>query len=144
MSVAEVALARHALKGAESCAKRLQRSQHALTTVFPLTSGALAEMEPSTEDALDAFLKRFEELVATVQDELFKAIAVLGGEDIRSLARREIAELMERLGALPSAATFRSLVAMRNRLTHTYPDEPERQARNLNEAFASVSDLLAA
>ena len=65
-------------------------------------------------------------------------------QKVEQMLRREIAELMERLGALPSAATFRSLVAMRNRLTHTYPDEPERQARNLNEAFASVSDLLAA
>jgi uncharacterized protein YutE (UPF0331/DUF86 family) len=39
---------------------------------------------------------------------------------------------------------FRTLVAIRNRLAHNYPDDPDRQARNLNEAFAAVPDLLAA
>jgi uncharacterized protein YutE (UPF0331/DUF86 family) len=75
---------------------------------------------------------------------VFKAIAVLGGEDIRELSRREIAELMERLGTLPSARTFRTLVAIRNRLAHVYPDDPERQARNLNEAYGAVAALLSA
>lgn len=101
-------------------------------------------MIPETEDDLDAFLKRFEQLVSTIQDELFKAIAVSGGEETRGLARREVAELMERLGALPSAARFRTLVAIRNRITHAYPDRPGRQANNLNEAYAAIDNLLVA
>lgn len=51
---------------------------------------------------------------------------------------------MERLGALPSVAGFRTLVAIRNRIARVYPDRPERQASNLNEAFAAIGDLLAA
>ena len=51
---------------------------------------------------------------------------------------------MERLGALPSAGTFRTLVAIPNRIAHVYPDDPERQARNLNEAYAAVGDLQSA
>ena len=101
-------------------------------------------MGPQVEDALDAFLKRYEQLVNTIQDELFKAVAIVGGEDIRGLARREVAELIDRLGALPSARQFRTLVAIRNRIAHSYPDDPERQARNLNEAYGGVSDLLTA
>ena len=96
------------------------------------------------EDDLDAFLKRYEQLVNTIQDELFKAIAVVGGEDVRGLARREVTELMARLGALPSASDFRQLVAIRNRIAHVYPDDPERQAANLNAAFEAVPELLAA
>jgi uncharacterized protein YutE (UPF0331/DUF86 family) len=115
-----------------------------LAPVFPLDPETLATLTADVEDDLDAFLKRFEQLVNTVQDDMFKAIALTGGEDVRGLARREIAELMERLGALPSAATFRVLVAIRNRIAHVYPDEPERQARNLNEAYAAVPDLLLA
>jgi uncharacterized protein YutE (UPF0331/DUF86 family) len=140
----ETELARQALRGAEGCARRLERSRNALASTFPLAGPAITAMAPETEDDVDAFLKRFEQLVGAIQDDLFKAIAVLGSEDIRALARRDVAELMERLGALPSAAVFRTLVAIRNRLAHNYPDDPDRQARNLNEAFAAVPDLLAA
>jgi hypothetical protein len=101
-------------------------------------------MDAETEDELDAFMKRFEQMVGTIQDELFKAVAVLGGEETRHLARREVTELMERLGVVPSAARFRLLVALRTRIAHVYPDRPERQAENRNEAFAAIEDLLAA
>ena len=101
-------------------------------------------LPPEVEDDLDAFLKRYEQLVNTMQDELLKVVAIVGGEDIRGLARREVAELMGRLGVLRSAASFRVLVGIRNRIAHIYPDDPERQARNLNAAYDSVPDLLAA
>ena len=39
---------------------------------------------------------------------------------------------------------FRELVAIRNRIAHLYPDDPERQAANLNAAYEAVPDLLAA
>jgi uncharacterized protein YutE (UPF0331/DUF86 family) len=140
----EAALVEQALRAAEGCARRLERSRRMLAPRFPLTAQSVEAMSPEMEDELDAFMKRFEQLVSTVQDELFKAIALLGGEDTRSLARREVTELMERLGALPSAARFRALVAIRNRIAHVYPDQPGRQAENLNQAFAAVEDLLAA
>ena len=71
-------------------------------------------------------------------------MAILGGEDIRSLARREVLDLMDRLGALPSAERFRVLVTIRNRIARVSPDDRDRQARNLNEAYAAIPDLLAA
>ena len=144
MTLEETSLARQALLAAAGCARRLGRSQTKLTQRFPLNAAAVGNLSPEVEDDLHAFLKRFEQLVNLLQDEIFKAIAVLGGEDVRGLARREIAELMERLGALPSAATFRTLTAIRNRIAHVYPDDPERQAMNLNEAYAAVGDLLMA
>jgi len=50
---------------------------------------------------------------------------------------------MDRLGAAPSAPGFRALVAIRNRIAHLYPDDPDRQAGNLNAAYEAVPDLLA-
>src|SRR5262249_40964480 len=140
----EAALARQTLRAAEGCARRLARSQRQLAAVFPLSPVTVRTLPPEVEDGLDAFLKRYEQLVTAIQDELFKVVAVIGGEDIRGLARREVAELMARLGALPSAATFGVLLATRNRIAHLYPDDPERQARNLNAAYEGVPDLLAA
>ncbi len=144
MSPEEAALARQALRSAEGCARRLARSQGKLAAQFPLSPARVTALPPDVEDDLDAFLKRYEQLVNTIQDELFKVVAIVGGEDVRGLARREVAELMDRLGALPAAATFRLLVAIRNRIAHSYPDDPERQAGNLNAAHEAVPDLLAA
>ena len=144
MSPEEATLARQALRSAEGCARRLARSQGKLAAQFPLSPARLTALPPDVEDDLDAFLKRYEQLVNTIQDELFKVVAIVGGEDVRGLARREVAELMDRLGALPSAASFRLLVAIRNRIAHSYPDDPERQAGNLNAAYEAVTDLLAA
>ena len=144
MSPEEAALARQALRSAEGCARRLARSQGKLAAQFPLSPARVTALPPDVEDDLDAFLKRYEQLVNTIQDELFKVVAIVGGEDVRGLARREMAELMDRLGALPSAASFRLLVAIRNRIAHSYPDDPERQAGNLNAAYETVPDLLAA
>ena len=118
-------LARQALIATAGCARRLQRSHRKLASRFPLGPAELGTLPPDAEDDLDAFLKRFEQLVGTIQDEAFKAIAV-------------------RLGALPSATTLRTLVAIRNRIAHVYPDDPERQTRNLNEAYAAVNDVLSA
>lgn len=144
MSLEEASLARQVLLVTVSCARRLERSHKKLAGGFPLTSLTVTLLTPDVEDDIDAFLKRFEQLVNAIQDEVFKAIAVLGGEDMRGLSRREVAELMERLGAVPSAATFRTLVAIRNRIAHVYPNDPERQATNLNEAYAGVPNLLSA
>ncbi|MBI2493811.1 MAG: hypothetical protein HYV94_17160 [Candidatus Rokubacteria bacterium] len=143
MSPEEAALARQALRSAEGCARRLARSQGKLAAQFPLSPARVMALPPDVEDDLDAFLKRYEQLVNTIQDELFKVVAIVGGEDVRGLGR-EMAELMDRLGALPSAASFRLLVAIRNRIAHSYPDDPERQAGNLNAAYEAVPDLLAA
>lgn len=140
----EAALVGQAIRAAEGCARRLRRSQQILGTVFPLSAMTIGALDPDVEDDLDAFLKRYEQLVNTIHDELFTVVAMVGHEDIRALARREVSELMERLGALPSAPTFRTLVAIRNRIAHVYPDDPERQTRNLNDAYDAIPELLAA
>ena len=140
----EAALASQALRAAAGCARRLVRSRRTLAPRFPLSPAAIDALPPDVEDDLDAFLKRYEQLVTTIQDDLFKAVAILGGEEIRGMARREVFELMDRLGALPSAERFRAIVAIRNRIAHIYPDDPDRQTRNLNEAYAAIPDLLAA
>lgn len=95
MNLDEAALARQALPAAAGCARRLERSRQKLARRFPVNAATITALPPDAEDDLDAFLKRFEQLVTILQNEIFKAIAVLGGEDIRDLSRREIAELME-------------------------------------------------
>jgi hypothetical protein len=91
----------------------------------------LPALDARQQDDIDAFLKRFEQLVLTLQDQVFVGLAMREGEDPRELSRRDVTELMERLRVIPSAGDFRELVLIRNRLAHLYPEEPERQAANL-------------
>jgi hypothetical protein len=144
VSPEEPALAGQALRSAEGCVRRLTRSHGKLSGSSPLSAARVIALPPDVEDDLDAFPKRYEPLVNAIQDELFKVVAIIGGEDVRGLARREVSELMARLGALPSAESFRLLVAIRNRIAHSYPDDPGREAANLNAAYETVPDLLAA
>jgi hypothetical protein len=78
VSLEEAGVARQALLAAAGCARRLARSHKKLAHRFPLTPTTVTSLDPDAEDHLDAFLKRFEQLVNGIQDEVFKAIAVVG------------------------------------------------------------------
>jgi hypothetical protein len=142
MIAPESALLRRGLVAMERCATRLRRSLVRLGAFFPIEPSRLQELTPAKQDDIDAFLKRFEQLVLTLQDQVFIGLALREGEDPRGMSRRDVAELMERLGALSSARRFRDFVAVRNRLAHLYPDDPARQAANLNAAYEAAPALL--
>jgi uncharacterized protein YutE (UPF0331/DUF86 family) len=143
VSAEEDQLLKRALAAMDGCTRRLEHSRAKLQTRFPLEPQQLAHLTPQDEEAIDALLKRFEQLVATIQDQAFKGIALAEAEDLRAMSRRDVTELMEKLGVLPSAQAFRDLVVVRNRLAHTYPDDPDRQAAILNAAYTGTLDLLA-
>ena len=83
MSPEEAALAWQALRSADGCARRLTRSHGVLSDgQFPLSAARVTALPPEVEDDLDAFLKRYEQLVNTIQDELFRVVAIVGGEDV--------------------------------------------------------------
>ena len=144
MSTAEQTLLDQSLRALAGCVRRLEASRTKLAPLFPLDPGRLEILDPDDEEAIDAFLKRFEQVVTTIQDQMFRSIALAEAEDLSAMSRRDVAERMERLGAIPSAAAFRNLVILRNRLSHLYPDDPSRQIAILNAAFTSSTALLAA
>jgi len=144
VSPPEPALLRRGLAASERCAARLERSLRRLRALLPIDPAHLPALEPRQQDDIDAFLKRFEQLVLTLQDQVFVGLAIQESEDPRELSRRDVTELMERLQAIPSASDFRALVMIRNRLAHLYPEEPERQAANLNAAYEATPRLLEA
>jgi hypothetical protein len=138
----EPALLRRGLAATERCAGRLERSLRQLSGLLPIEAARLPTLDARQQDDIDAFLKRFEQLVLTLQDQVFIGLALREGEDARGLSRRDVTELMERLHAIPSALDFREIAMIRNRLAHLYPEEPERQAANLNAAYQATPRLL--
>jgi hypothetical protein len=104
----------------ERCAARLAvvaASAHAAS----INPAQLPALKLRQQDDTDAFLKRFELLVLTLQDQVFIGLAIREGEDLRELSRSDVTELMERLHAIPSAGDFRDFVMIRNRLADLYP-----------------------
>ena len=83
MNPEEGALTRQALRAAEGCARRLSRSQRKLAPHFPLSPATVSALAPEVEDDLDAFLKRYEQLVNAIQDELLKAVAIVVDEETK-------------------------------------------------------------
>jgi hypothetical protein len=119
VSAEERQLLTRALAAMDGCTRRLEHSRAKLQRRFPLEPQQLARLGPQDEEAIDALLKRFEQLVATLQDQVFKGIALAEADDVRPMSRRDVTELMEKFGALPSAQAFRDLVVVRNRLAPT-------------------------
>jgi len=81
---------------------------------------------------MDAYLFRYGLLVSNIQDSIFKTIGELEQESVSTMGNRDKTNLMERLGALPSAQVFASLVVIRNKLMHVYPEEAQKHLDRIN------------
>ena len=132
-----------AVATARRLADRLNRSLATLAPFHPFDGHSVLAADAALPDASDAFLKRYENLVSHLQDQVWRRIVVEEGlRDPAEMSRRDIAEQMERAGLLPDALGFLDAVRIRNRLAHLYPDDPERQARRLNEGYGASALLL--
>lgn len=134
---------RDALIGARLIERRLARAHAALAGLMPFTAERMGALSSEEEDLTDAFIKRFEQFVTTLQDDLFRGLAAVVGHASsgKLVSRRDYTEFMEKLGAIASARRFRGAAEIRNRLAHIYPTAPEIQARNINAAHAAVPAL---
>lgn len=132
------------LDGAQRTAIRLRRSLAKVSSLSPFTAQVVAGFDPDQQDTVDAFLKRFEQLADTLGLTLFKGVAILEQEDVARLSRRDLSDLMEKLGAIASADDWGRVTVLRNRLAHGYPADPARQASRLQEALDLTPVALAA
>jgi hypothetical protein len=123
------------LGAARRVAARLRRSVERVAALGPFTADLVAGLDPDQAERVDAFLKRFEQLADLVGVTLFKGLAILEQEDAGHLSRRDLADLMEKLGAIASAEQWSRVAVLRNRLAHGYPNDPGRQASRLREAL---------
>lgn len=126
-------------------AESLRRSRARLAAVFPVNGASVAGFDEATRTEADAFLKRFENLANHLQDQVFRLI--VAAEAVREpagLSRRDTADYMEKLGVIAASDAFFDAMRVRNRLSHVYPDEPARQAGQLNAAWTAAEVVLAA
>ena len=144
MSPESEQLLRKNLAAAELVAARLSHSLDRLSGELPIEASRLTAQDDSDLiEAIDAFIKRFEQLQDLLANRLFRGIALFEQEEVSAMSRRDLALLMEKLGVIPSAEEWSRLAILRNQLTHEYPGEPEKQADRLNAAYNAAPRLVA-
>lgn len=90
--------------------------------------------------AAAALLKRVEQQ-QDILARLFRTALIADGVDVSAMTARDIANRMERLGALADARAWSDLVRLRNRLVHEYPVAPTEQFDRVVSAVAAVPVL---
>ena len=110
--------------------------------ISPLSMERLNRFTDADMEVIDAYLYRYGSLVSNIQDSIFKSIGELEQEPVSEMSNRDKANLMERIGALPSAATFSSFVVIRNKLMHEYPEEAKRQLERINFITTEARNLV--
>lgn len=123
-------------------AERLRRSCSELGRRLPFNEESLERLDPAGEDALDAFLKRYEQLVDLVETRLFRGLALLEGEDVQDKSKRDLALLMAKFSVVADADRWSDCSMLRNKLAHDYPDAGQTRADRINAAFGNTQTVL--
>jgi hypothetical protein len=121
-----------------ACALRIDKPRQSVDRVrhlFPVTPERAAALTADEEESIDALILRYSQCVSMIQDQVFRGIALLEQEDLVDKSNRDKALLMEKLGAIQSAADFGAATLLRNKLAHHYPDQSQAQIRRVNLAF---------
>ena len=139
-----LALLRDYLSSGQKILVRLKKSMDQIHKLFPLDEVSVVTLSDDQEERLDAFLHRFSSLVASVQDHVGRALLAAEEEDLTEASRKDQRLPLEKIGALDARLSFSQIAALRNRLVHTYPDDPRRQADVLNQVYDKASDLMIA
>ena len=126
------------------CDRHAQRMSRAMLRIpFPLDGHALAEDNEELITVIDQFVFRYTKLQDTLGEHVLRSfcskVLLVRVED-RSLA--DVLALLERRGYL-SADDWRLQRAMRNALTHEYPEQVTWQAEVLNRARTMGLQLIA-
>jgi hypothetical protein len=90
--------------------------------------------------AAAALLKRVEQQQDIIA-RLYRTALIADGADISGMTARDIANRMEKLGALADAATWSGIVRLCNRLAHEYPSDAAEQFDRVKSALAAAPTL---
>jgi hypothetical protein len=133
-----------ALADAHQAAVDVATAAEVLVADYVVTPAEYAGFGTEKLFAVDALFHRYMSLVSVMQDRLFRSIAVVEQEDVDRISRRDLTELMAKLGALSDAARFSESAIVRNILAHTYLRHVDDRGERLNEALRGAVFLVQA
>lgn len=107
---------------------------------MPSDADAFARLDKVQRTAAAALLKRVEQQQDIIA-RLFRTALIADGADISGMTSRDIANRMEKLGALADARGWSDIVRLRNRLVHEYPVAAGEQFDRVRAAAAAAPSL---
>lgn len=111
-----------------------------LLAPVPATAADFDALDKLQRTAAAAVLKRVEQLQDIIA-RMFRTALIADGVDIAAMTARDIANRMEKLGALADARAWSDIVRLRNRLAHEYPVSPAERFDRLTSATAAAPAL---
>lgn len=112
-----------------------------LAALRPITGSRFQSLGDAEIKDLDQFILRFTKLQDAVGTRLFAAVLGVLQEPYQDWPMIDRLNRLEKLGLLENAADWETIREARNKLTHEYPDDPEKNAATLNLGFDAATRL---
>jgi hypothetical protein len=107
----------------------------------PLTGEGMDLLTDEQVQDIDQFILRYTKLQDTMGSRLFTSILNYLYEPVDNHAMLDVLHRLEKLGLIESTEMWQKVRIVRNRFAHDYANDPEKNAAQLNMAFASTLDL---
>lgn len=128
------------------CERHVYHLFHALSSIrgfWPLTGASYANLSDEQVQDVDQFILRFTKLQDTMGSRLFPAILLYLTEPFDDRPMLDKLNRLEKLGFIDNVEKWQTVRTIRNKFAHDYPDDLDKNAAQLNLAFASAMDLYA-
>jgi len=126
------------------CERHVYHLFHAMSSIrifWPLTGETYTNLSDEQIQDVDQFILRFTKLQDVMGGRLFPAILQYLKEQFEDRPMLDKLNRLEKLGIIDSVEQWQTVRDIRNKFAHDYPDDPDKNAAQLNVAFESVMDL---
>ena len=108
---------------------------------LPMTAERMAALALDDETTILAFLKRFEQLADTLHRTIKTVSQLMDLNKPERMHARDVANRAEKFGIVADADRWSDVVRTRNAVAHEYPLRPDKQAEQVNAAWAQREAL---
>lgn len=119
----------------------LCRAITSLNNILPMTGERFEHLSDAQVQSVDQFILRFTKLQDAMGSRLFPAILQYLQEQYEERPMLDKLNRLEKLGVIQSAEAWQSIRNTRNKFTHDYPDDWERNAALINLACEAAADM---
>lgn len=128
------------------CERHVYHLFHAMSSIrifWPLTGEIYTNLSDQQVQDVDQFILRFTKLQDTMGSRLFPAILQYLTEQYQDRPMLDKLNRLEKLGFIESVENWQMIRNIRNKFAHDYPDDPDKNAAQLNLALESINSLYA-
>ena len=122
--------------------KRLRWSMKKIHPLIPIDATTFSHLSEEEVAVFDQFAARFSKLQNYMATKLFPLVLEITEEPMDSSAFIDKLNKLEKLEVIPSTEQWLEFRNTRNRFTHDYPEDSEKNSDVFNKAFSEASELL--